>query len=238
MNLALLRSGPPLPAIGAPKDVVASSTPTCSSWPGSVGRRCIDYVDARTSPTAARSSPRASSTTARSVLFLPRNPLPTLATTWITFFAHQASPQACVPRVQPPAPEGRAALVAQRRGRSRARHALGLLPVPAARGRAIGRSAALMDERYPLYYEDTDLFAPADARAATASCFHGGATDPAPLVAFLRADRRRRSDDVAAAQLRRSAAVTATSRSSTASPGERLRSTRLTQFLLQGWPSD
>lgn len=142
MNLALARTS------GGPDDVVAVLNPDLFFPPGSLAP-LLDYLAAH--PECGAVGPRAFIDPG-GVLHLPRNTLPTVADAVRVLFA-QASPALC-------------------RAYSRRRTRLALpwwtAPEPFVaemlsgccmllRRGAVDRLPALMDERYPLYFEDTDL---------------------------------------------------------------------------------
>ena len=160
MNVAFAASS------GGPRDVVAILNPDLFFWPGCV-TTCLDYLDEHADCGAI--SPKAYIDHGRA-LQLPRNPLPTFVDHRRTAAA-QASPAMC-----------------RAYSRRRLRDALpwwrseGPLDTDMLSGcclflrrEVVAELPALMDDRYPLYYEDTDLFRELSKRGYRLVS-HGGAT--------------------------------------------------------------
>jgi GT2 family glycosyltransferase len=160
MNVAFAESS------GGPRDVVAILNPDLFFWPGCV-TTCLDYLEQHDDCGAV--SPKAYIDHGR-VLQLPRNPLPTLVD-HLRAAAAQASPALC-----------------RAYSRRRLRDALpwwrsdGPLETDMLSGcclflrrEVVLELPSLMDARYPLYYEDTDLFRELTRRGYRLVS-HGGAT--------------------------------------------------------------
>ncbi|MFT5283905.1 MAG: GT2 family glycosyltransferase [Planctomycetota bacterium] len=146
---------------GGPRDLVAILNPDLYFWPGALSR-CMDYV--LDHQDCGVVTPKAFIDHGQ-VLQLPRNTLPTLADHCRTMFA-QLSPSYCRAysrrRVKVTIPwwESEGAIDSDMLSGC----CLFL------RREVVDELPALMDERYPLYYEDTDLFRQLTARGYRLVC--------------------------------------------------------------------